>query len=294
MNWKAPVSVIQALCVIVGSMFVVSGGVFALWTRHFFLSKEPAYEPVIASLIQTGPQRQALPTDYLAQLLNLSSDRPLPVKHVDCSKLQSLLLRSSLISSAQVTLLKPGTLYVDYEVRQPIAWLEDYENVAIDKEGYMFPFAPFFSPKNIPGFYLGVNSFVNWNTPVKGELFDLCLAILSCVNSLDICDQFRLLRIDVSNALASSCGRREVVVITEDVFIRHCQGQDVEYRKRRFLRMNPKTFPQALSNYLSLRKQLLEEEQKNLPEVPSTESVALLKDQVLDFRIDQLAFIPNE
>lgn len=293
MNWNSPVSAVQALCVIVGSMFIVSGGTFALWRHDFFLSKEPVYEAVVASLIQTGPQRQALPTDYLAQLLRLSVDRPLAVKNVDCRKLQSLLLQSSLISSAQVTLIKPGTLYVDYEVRQPIAWLEDYENVTIDKEGYMFPFTPFFSPKNLPGFYLGLGSFVNWHTPIKGELFDLCFSILSCVNSLDICDQFRLLRIDVSNALAQSRGRREVVVITEDVFMRHCKGRDVEYRKRRLLRLNPKSFPQALSNYLSLRKQLLEEEQKTLPEASPTESVVRLKDQVLDFRIDQLAFLPT-
>jgi hypothetical protein len=83
-------------------------------------------------------------------------------------------------------------------------------------------------------------------------------------------------------------------VITEDTFLHHYPDRDVEYRKRRLLRLNPKNIPQALRNYLSLRKQLIEEEQKYLLKDPPQAPVVHLKDQVLDFRLDQLAFVPTD
>ncbi|MEN9343834.1 MAG: hypothetical protein RLZZ453_621 [Chlamydiota bacterium] len=300
MDWQKPIPILHALYMIVGSMFVICGIVamcFKDWGKRVV-----HYDPVLTSIIQTGSEREALPTEYLLELLDLSYDRPMPVKNLEKKKLEKRLLASPLIRSAKVDLIKPGTLYVDYEIRRPIALLEDYVNIAIDKEGYPIPLSPFFSPKNLPAFYLGLGPFgippkdknkplAAWHEPLRGQLIELCFSILSCVSALDVCDQFAIQRIDVSSALAGSSGRREVVVITQDVFMRHIEGHDVEYRQKRFLRLHPKHFAKDLGNYLSLRKQLLEQEQNQLATLTYTSPCVHLKDKVLDFRLDQLAFI---
>ncbi len=302
MNWHKEIPLTHAMGWNVASMFVVTGGTYSLLQQWHHSASVVHYEPVISSIIQTGPQKRALTTDYLVELLGLSSDRPFPVKKLHVKEAEEALLRSPLISQASVKLLPPGTLYVDYTVRQPIAWLEDYENVVIDKEGFPFPFAPFFSPKNLPCLYLGLSSFgtassewgkpqVEWNKRVDGKLMELFLSVLNCVSNLKVCDQFSIKRIDVSNALSPSYGTREIVVITEDLFTQHIQGKDVEFHQPRLLRLNVKNFAQELGNYLSLRRQLLEEEQKAVAFHEPSDSIVYLPEKVLDFRIEHLAFV---
>ncbi len=211
-------------------------------------------------------------------------------------------MRSPLISQAEVKLIKPGTLYIDYTIRQPIAFLEDYENVALDKEGYPFPFNPFFTPKNLPAVYFGLGPFgtppvdperptVQWRVPLQGKYLTLALDLLAIVADPKVADLFSVKRIDVSNAFAESYGTREIVVITEDSIIRHSNGKDVQLIIPRLLRLSTKNYAQELGNYLKLREQLLEEERKisSLPE--NTGTVIRLKEKIIDFRIQKLAFI---
>lgn len=290
MDWNKQLPLTRALLWIVLSMFCTVGA-FSLARKGFARRSTLSYEPIVSSIIQTGPHREALPTNYLAELLSLSADRPLRIKDLDCKQMEERLLASPLISEASVKLMKPGTLYVDYVVRQPVAFLEDYDNTVIDKQGYAFPFSPFFSPKNLPSFYLGMEEKLDWNQNISGEKLNLCFLILSCVSNFQVCDQFPVQRIDVSQAFSPSYGRREVVVTVEDVFMRHKEGRDIEYHQRRFLRLHPKHFAQELSNYLTLRKQLLETEGKEEKALSLQESALYLKDKVIDLRIDHLAFI---
>ncbi len=273
-------SLVQTLSWIVASMFAVLS--LTTLVRHH-LAAPPSVEPRITSLIQTGPQKLALSTSYLAELLGLSSDRPPLAKRFNLKQGEQTLLRSPLISQAKLKLLKPGTLYVDYSVRQPLAWLEDYQNVVIDQEGYLFPFAPFFAPKNLPALYLGLTPFTEWSKPLTGKLMELFFSLLDCIG-----DQMAIVRIDLSHALDPSCGSREIVLVTEDLFIQHISGQDIEFHQKRLLRLPSKQFEKQLGNYLKLRPSLLAEEQKNaLPSAPITH----LPEKVLDFRLDHLAFI---
>ncbi len=43
-------------------------------------------------------------------------------------------------------------------MRTPYAYIGEFANTAIDKEGYLFPFRPFFTPKNLPILYIGLNA----------------------------------------------------------------------------------------------------------------------------------------
>ena len=172
---------------------------------------------------------------------------------------QKRLLSCPLIKEAKVKLTSPETVYVDYTVRQPIAWLYDFENIALDEEGYPFPVSPFFTPKRLPEVYLGIRNFY-WGRPLKERNAELALTILQLLNRLSL----QVKRLDVSKAFLPSLGRREVVLILEE------QG----FTKS--LRLTPKNVAQELGNYLELRSKL--------PAVP----------QIIDLRIPQLAFIQEE
>lgn len=246
-------SYVQALSWIIGSMLIIPGAV-TKGMRMFWTS--PQKIDYLCRVVQTGPQKEALKTPYLAEMIALSADRPVLAKHFDPQIAQQRLKLSPVIKKARVKVIKPDTVYIDYTVRQPCAWLYDFENIALDEEGVPFPIIPFFTPKKLPEIILGIQTFA-WNKPLKDEKADLALELLKLMASQSL----NVLRIDVTASSKPSLGQREVVVLVE------------ESGFSKFLRLTPKNFTQELGNYLELRK--------TLP--PET--------QIIDLRIPQLAFI---
>ncbi len=103
---------------------------------------------------QTGPQKGALPTQYLAQLLDLSVQERASIYKLPLDQLTESLRRLPAISEAFVDLSPPNALYVNYTLRQPRALIGGKENRAVDDEGKLFPLYPFHSPKVLPVLYL--------------------------------------------------------------------------------------------------------------------------------------------
>lgn len=284
----------HALAWIVGSMLLVNGSAYmCLKMVQRRATSVLSEDKLIRSIVQTGPQKEALKTEYLAEVLGICADFPPSVSSFQKKKAEELLRSSPLISQAKVSLLKPNILYIDYTARQPVAFLADYENVAIDKEGYLFPFAPFFSPKNLPEIYLGLAPFgmpnkdpdkptAQWGTPLKGKYMELALQILSIAT-----DGFNITWIDVSHAFSKSCGKREIIVATEDViFERAEEGKCTAFRT---LRLSTKNFAQELGNYVALRPQLLEEDRRKRA-LPGHDPQKRIE-RIIDFRIPNLAFV---
>ena len=244
----------------------------------------------VRSIVQTGPQREALKTEYLAEILGISADMPREASTLNLKQLRTRLLASPLISQASVSILKPNSLYIDYTVRQPIAYLADCENVAIDKEGYPLPFSPFFSPKNLPFIYLGLNSFgkkpqsedkplLAWGHSLKGRDLELAFNILSTVP-----EDLHVMQIDTSRAFSESYGTREIVLRVEDALYFE---KEQPILLPRLLRLSPEGYAQQLSNYLKLRYQLLEEEKEAFSDDPLFKPPV----RVIDLRIANLAFV---
>ena len=249
---------VHSLSWIIGSALFITGGTYkGLQLYHREHSQTaPTY---VCRIVQTGPQKEALKTTYLAELMRISADRPITAASFDPAFAKKRLLACPLIKEAKVKIRAPDTVYVDYTVRQPIAWLYDFDNIALDEEGYPFPVSPFFSPKRLPEVYLGIRNFY-WGRPLKERNAELALTILQLLNRLSL----QVKRLDVSKAFLPSLGRREVVLILEE------QG----FTKA--LRLTPKNFAQELGNYLELR-----------PKLPATP-------QIIDLRIPQLAFIQEK
>ncbi len=287
------IPLVQALAWIVLSTFLVSGGLFSL-VRHYyrqeiFYHASPSFD--LQVIVQTSVEKEALKSLYLCELMELSLDRPVNIFSCDPKTFQEKLLKSPLIKSASVKLIKPHTIFVDYTARKPIAWLFDFQNTFVDEEGYLFPVSPFFSPKKIPEIYLGLPSFPGWSAKISGEHFNLALKILQTVSHPPFDNLFFVKRIDVSLASAPSYGKREIVLeVEESSLVKEGEGE-VLVASPRLLRLSTKNYLQEIANYLELREGLA----KGNPGVAKKEGEGRAYPvKVIDFRIPQLAFIEEK
>ncbi len=293
----------QALFCLIGSTcftLVLSLGAFALY-RNWKIKRMTSPQYRIVSIIQTGMEKEALKTAYLAELLQLSVDEPSQLYALDLKKAQAMLLSSPLISEVKVKRVPPGTLYIDYAVRKPVALLGDYANTAVDKEGFLFPVAPFFSPKQIPEIYLGLPPFGapedamerkggEWQSPLKGRYFALALEVLQFLEEFHLQEGLRVERIDVSNAFASSLGQREIVLKIEDELVLHQRKKELICQFPKLLRLAPKDYRLQLNNFFALRRSMLDDYRRQLVSADQGGRFAV---RIIDLRIPQLAFIDN-
>jgi hypothetical protein len=256
----------------------------------------------IQGIVQTGPEKEALKTVYLAELLGLSADASKNLFALNLKQAEIALLSSPLIAKAKVKRLAPNTLYVDYEVRRPIAWISDYRNTAIDSEGYLFPIAPFLSPKEMPEIYLGLPPFESgedsfgrsggrWRTPLRNRYLSLAFNLLQTFEGSPWKEGLRIQRIDVSNAFAPSLGRREIVLFTEEEISLKKGDREIAFTFPKILRLAPKDWSQQLQNFFALRKNMIEDYKKQLN---LAEEGGRFTPRIIDLRVPQLAFVENQ
>lgn len=276
------------LCSVVIHSLAFGGLRSYLWWRK--RGREKSLVPIKA-IIQTGPQKEALKTAYLAEILDLSYDRPLTQLTFNLSTAKAKLIHSPVIKDADVKIQEPGVLYIDYTIRQPVALLFDYENIALDQEGVPFPMAPFYSPKKFPEICLGIEESLVWNHPIRDERLQLAFDLLKILSSPPMRDLFNVQRIDVSKAFDKSYGRREIVLQAEDELITQISGEEVHYILPRLLRLSTKRYTQELANYLKLRQQMLEQEKLAVQAPKNGQLIVYEPTKTIDFRIAQLAFI---
>ena len=273
-------------------------GARALWLKRINArSLDPHYQ--IHTIVQRGTEKEALKTDYLAELLSLSKDHPISIYCFDSKKAKEALLSSPLICEAEVKKEFPDAVLIDYEVRWPIAKITDYENIAIDSECYLFPLAPFFSPKEIPEIYLGLPSFGapqdlqgraggKWLEPLDNPYIHLALEILNSFEESPSREGIRIKRIDVSNAFAPTLGQREIVLLTEEEFFLP-QGGVATFPK--LLRFSPKEYSQQLASFFLLRRRMEADYRKQLPYLKGS---IRFSPRIIDLRIPHLAFVENQ
>jgi hypothetical protein len=283
----------------VSSMFICVSATYSgycYWKKNR-IAKLCDHRYSISKIIQTGPEKEALPTAYLAEVLNLSTDQPVHLYEYDLKEAVDKLLSSPLIAAVSVKLIAPNALYVDYTVRKPIAWLGDYKNTAIDQDHYLFPVSPFFSPKELPEIFLGLSSFGSeeggkWQCPMQNPRLDLALEVLQFVQGFARSENLRIKRIDVSNAFAQSSGQREIVICTEEDITLKASGEMVSYTFPKMLRLSRREYQSQMQNFISLKKSMMEDYQKQLSHaaLPSSKR---FRSRVVDLRIPHLAFVEN-
>ncbi len=278
------------------SVMLISGSAVLafLYYRHIkeLYGRDAKYR--IVALVQTTPEKETLKTSYLAELLDLSIDKPTNLYRFNAGDARSKLLANPLIKEAKVKKIRPGTVYIDYILRKPVAFLTDYTNTAVDAEGVLFPVKPFFTPKKWPDIYLGLEDSADrphpdkiWGTSLKSKQTELALSLLDYITKYCSSEKSRLQRIDVSQAYASSCGQRQIVIVMEDRIEQKINGRMALCILPRILRLGTDNYLQGLANYLVLRDHLMQRMIQNLDE----QTVIKQKPIVIDLRLSQLAFI---
>ena len=281
-------------CIIASTLLISVSAHLAL-KAYFRGGKRVKSNAFITAIVQTGPQREALNTVYLAELMRLSVDRPVRLHAFNPEEAKRRLLSSPVIKEASVNPAKNGVVHVDYTARQPVAWLYDFYNVALDEEACPFPVTPFFSPKNLPEIYLGLPATgLKWNQQLTGNEVDLAFELLSILTQPDLADQVNVRRIDVSRAFASSFGQREIVLVMEDTVILRQKGREVNFLFPRYLRLSSKYYTKELGNYLRLRPVLLEKDIAKIKFPENEEAVVTAAPKIIDFRVPNLAFIDEK
>jgi hypothetical protein len=273
-----------AVAWIVGSTFVCSGTIYSLhkWLRGSCSHRQ---ETFVTKIIQTCPQRDRLSSLYLESILGLSQDHPITAKELNIKHLQAKLLELPMIKKAHLELLAKDTIYIDYLLREPIAKVYDFENIACDEEGYLFPLAPFYSPKALPEIYFGalLSKDPGFFTPLPTEPFTLALTIIKSLDPIAKQDNFRIQRVDVSSAFCESLGRQEIIMDIQEMKLGFQEDITSKYIHR--LRLSPKDYPKQLGNYLNLHKELT-----TMPQDPLEDPTEL---KVIDLRIEGMAYIPK-
>lgn len=282
---------------------VLSTGSYGLWRRaKKSRLLDPRYR--IVAIVQTGLEKEALKTSYLAELLSLSSDRPVPLYAFDVKEGEKKLTACPMISHAKIKRVDPGTLYIDYTVRKAIARLADYANVGLDCEGHLFPLTPFFPPQHLPEIYLGLPPFGSaadeqgreggsWQASLKNKHLRLALEILRALDGAPWQEGMRIKKIDVSNAFAKSAGQREIVLFTEEeIAVGEGAGQTVCLFPK-ILRLPPKDYSRQLSNFLSLRRSMLEDYKRQIAQSRFSQPIVEFTPRIVDLRLSQMAFVQN-
>ena len=159
----------------------------------------------IVALYQKSSTTDTVPSVYLEELLGLSCDMPTNVYAFSCKKAEKKLKSLPLFQRVKVKVAKPGVVFVDYELRKPVARIADFENMGISEDKYLFPLAPFISPKNIPDIVLG---------QVDDKRVDFAFEILklgqkTCPTSCVIS------RLDLSSAFIEKANREIILTIDE-------------------------------------------------------------------------------
>ncbi|MEL7431869.1 MAG: hypothetical protein AAGI90_04985 [Chlamydiota bacterium] len=281
---------------IVGSVFCTLGLGLFFQKKVFDLRKKRALSSKysITKILQTGSQKNALSSNYLAERLGLSKNCPQNLQQYSVTKSLEALKKSPLIREAHLSKKWPNALYIDYEVREPVVKIVDFHNTVMDEERYLFPWQPYFPAKNLTEVYLGLEGFSSEKTGERWACFEKPLGAKEAFLALDIFHllqekggSFFVKRIDVSRAFAKSFGKQEIVLLIEE---------SLSLGKRRYffpkiLRFSRKNFAKQLGNFLVLREKMLQDYKTQLQGQKSSSLSKVFEEQVLDFRIDELAFI---
>ncbi len=294
----------QAWSFLLGSTLVtlaISSGCYGFWRKNR-LEKLCSAKYALSSIIQTGPEKEALKTSYLAELLGLFRDFPVSIHAFDVEKAQKTLRSCPLISSAEVKRMPPSTLYINYSMRKPAAQLADYENIGTDREGYLFPLSPFIAPKQLSEIFLGLPSFDadadlqgrkggSFSSPLQCRHFDLAFEVLRVLSEAPWREGIRVKRLDVSNAFSLSYGQREILLFTEEEILMQDAKREILCYFPKILRLPVKDYAQQLSNFFSLQKEMIESYRIQIAKECFKTEELHFDSRIIDLRIPKLALI---
>lgn len=237
----------------------------------------------IKAIIQSTTSKEKLKTEVFIELLGLTEEGKVDLNQFDLEKAEEKLRNFALIKEVKLKKVFPDALHIEYTLRTPFFFVKDFTNKAIDQSGFLFPVEPYLSPKKLPEVLLGISNFSS-NVRIEDRRFILVKELLFLLNeSTDL----EINKIDVSKAYIPEYGQREILLSIED---RLFNGHNIFYFPF-VLRLSPSHFGKQLANFLTLRKAILEDYNKQLKAAKVSHR---FKERIIDLRIESLALIENE
>lgn len=228
----------------------ITGGALLsiLYYSHIFESQknDPAF------YLKYLDQKGGLPSYYVEEVLGLCVDEMVNIHDFSVSKAKKRLEESPLIASVEVKKQMPDSCHVVYRLFEPVAMVTDWENAAVDQNGRLIPFLPFYDHVGLPQITIGEVAQPEWGKKLRLSRVHTALKILRKIPLQD------LVRLDVSRVDMPSFGQREVIVTMQDAI----------------LRLNPDHWEDGWNNFLKMQ------------EVIDDQSL-----RVVDLRIPQIAII---
>ncbi|GAB4184479.1 MAG: hypothetical protein Tsb0015_00450 [Simkaniaceae bacterium] len=281
-----------AIFYIVLSILLISGGGYG-FLRRIEKAKKMHTNDLITTILQTGPEKEALKTEFFAEMLNLSCDRPISQQLFPIRKAELLLKNHPIIKDAELRFLDKNTLYINYEVKKPIAYLGNFENLGIDEEGNIFPIKPFLKKVRLPEIFFSEKDFAQENilrTNLKNQSFQTALELIHFFFEKSLAERFWIKQVDVSQIFSESYGKREIILSIENEKKIKKGNREYIVILPHIVRLHAKEYLKAACNYLELRNRIIEEE--NFEGLQNfDEERKVLPAKILDFRIPRLAFI---
>jgi len=271
-------SYVKWIFVSLAAILIISAITFRIYQKWYshFASIRNSKQYYISGIYQTGPQKDAVSSIKLAELMKLSVDSPTHILDFDESQAEKNLLAYPLFKKVNVKKWKPASIFVDYTIRDPYLIVEDYEDVVMDKDGVLFPYSQFFSTKRLPKCYLGANENFDLNEKKK-----LTLRCFQKAQSFFEGSAFKIESLDVSDAFSDSFAKREIIFKISQEF----EEQIFPY----YLRMSVVEIEKQLSNFLVLNKEFSKQQKLWLKLYPNVSP----KEKVVDLRIEGMALIDN-
>lgn len=193
---KKAVTIVFISMVVVASLFFAATFYYKMVRRSSIKSKDN-HIIAIASRSQTSTK---LSNQLLAELLNLSVDRPVNIYHFNCRARQDVLKSFPVFASVEVKSYPPSVVFVDYRLRKPRFLIGDIENMAVDAEGVFFPLAPFYPKLELPNLFLSKS----FSQATKEKQLALAKDIEDLFEVMATAKGFKLYSIDLHNVYAAS------------------------------------------------------------------------------------------
>lgn len=265
---NAPVTLLSAIRTILLSVLLVPGSAcIAVLAARSPVQLGPSV--TLRKLVTTGPQKEAIPTVYIEEILGLAADVPQTIEDFDCEAAEASLLATGVIQEASVSTFEDA-VYVDYTVREPLALLHEWQNRALDKDGFVFPVKPYLTPKSLPVVYVGASRDV-CPEKLEGPEWLLAKRILDfCTNHSDARLQAAQY-IDTSSAYSPSLGKRQIVLTLLEP--EHASIPSSLW----MLRLSTRNWEEECNRYLALRSTMGQSPDESL--------------KVLDLRVPKLGYL---
>ena len=211
------ISLSRALLYISLSVVIIWGSLFVsvwYWKKTLLLRNNDSHS-LVSAIVQTKTQQDTLSCSYLAEILNFSQDKPSNIYTLDVASLNKTLNAYPVVAEAFITKMLPDTLHIAYTLKEPIAYLADYDNIVVDAYKHVFPLRPFFSHKRLPKLYTGLTLQKNFlEEPIEDNACALALKVLSFLENMQE-PYFRVLHIDTKDVFSESLYRGQMVVSLE-------------------------------------------------------------------------------